>query len=131
MSIELTPLSDSSADRTALLRITGILSLKDAAELKSSLKRLLREGCSHLLIDLDEMRDMDEAGWAVLISVVRKLRHQNGHAVIRACSDDLYERLRARHWDRDFLFPLRRAEHRASLPMPLQGLFTPPTLCPA
>ena len=125
MSIEWQPLSDALRSRTALLRFTGILSLKDVAELKSSLKRLLRDGFVNLLLDLEDVRDIDEAGWAVLVSTVRKLRREGGRIVIRACPDALYERLQARNWDRDFLFPMRRADHLAALPQEMKAYFQP------
>jgi len=108
----------------ALLRFSGVLSLRDVAELKSSLKLLLKNGITHLLLDLEEVRDVDDAGWALLVSTVRKLRRQNGQVAIRRCPDDVYEHLKARKWDRDFLFPLRIAEHLAALPKDLQAFFS-------
>jgi anti-anti-sigma factor len=125
MSIELQPLTSSIRNRVALLRFTGILSLRDVAELKANLKRLLRDGCTHLLLDLEEVKDIDEAGWALLVSTVRKLRKQNGQGVIRTCPDDLYEHLKVRKWDRDFLFPMRFKDHLAALPLDLQSYFSP------
>ena len=122
MSIELKPHPDASKPQTVYLRFIGILSLKDVAELKATLKSLLKQGIKNLMIDLEEMRDMDEAVWAALISAVRKLRRQNGCAVIENCSDSLYDHLQVRHWDRDFLFPLRRKDHLESLPKDLQAI---------
>jgi anti-anti-sigma regulatory factor len=124
MGIELQPLTAALHPRVAALRFSGILSLRDVAELKASLKRLLRDGITHLLLDM-EVEDIDDAGWALLVSTVRKLRRQNGGIVIRACPDDLYEHLQALKWDRDFLFPLRNARHLAALPQELQAFFRP------
>lgn len=125
MSIELLPLAATLRNRAAVMRVSGILSLRDVSELKSSLKRLLRDGITHLLLDLEEVRDIDEAGWALLVSTVRKLRRQNGQVFIRNCPDDLYEHLKVRKWDRDFLFPMRFADHLAALPKELQSYFSP------
>ncbi|MBW3622858.1 MAG: STAS domain-containing protein [Armatimonadetes bacterium] len=131
MGIELQPLTSALRDRVAVLRFTGVLSLHDVAELKSSLKRLLRDGIKHLLLDLENVRDIDEAGWALLVSTVRKLRRQNGQVVIRQCPDDLYEHLKMKKWDRDFLFPMRFADHLAALPKEMQAYFSPaPALAP-
>jgi len=125
MTHELRTLSIALLEHAALLRFSGILSLRDVTDLKSSLKQLMRKGYIHLLLDLEETGEIDEAGWAVLVSTVRKLRRLNGRAAIRGCSDELYERLRARKWDREFLFPLRKAEHMAALPADLQAFFKP------
>ena len=125
MGIELYPLTTALRERVAVMRFSGVLSLRDVAELKSSLKRLLRDGITHLLLDLEEVRDVDEAGWALLVSTVRKLRRQNGQVVIRKCPDDLYEHLKMKKWDRDFLFPMRFADHLAALPKDLQSYFSP------
>jgi anti-anti-sigma regulatory factor len=124
MAIELETVSETPRERTTLLRFTGILSLRDVAELKSSLKRLLREGITNLLLDLDELRDMDEAVCEVLISTVRKLRKANGRAIIRNCSDAFYNHLLARKWDRDFLFPSRRPDHLEALPKDLRAMLS-------
>ncbi len=124
MSIELIHQIPTLRERVALLRLRGVLSLRDAAELKSSIKRLLKAGVSHLLLDFDGVTDMDEAGWAVLVSTVRKLRRSNGWIAIRNCSDALYDHLTLRKWDRDFLFPMRCAEHLAALPTDVRAWIT-------
>ena len=126
MGIELLPLNHTAQRvKAAVLRFTGVLSLRDVADLKSSLKRLMRDGITHLLLDLENVKDVDEAGWALLVSTVRRLRKQNGQVVIRMCPDDLYEHLKVKKWDRDFLFPLRFADHLAALPKELQSYFSP------
>ena len=125
LAIELQSLPPAPRLRAAIMRFSGVLSLRDVAELKASLKRLLRDGITHLLLDLEEVRDMDEAGWALLVSTVRKLRRQDGLVVIRKCPDDLYEHLKLKKWDRDFLFPMRFADHLAALPKDLQAFFNP------
>jgi anti-anti-sigma regulatory factor len=119
MAIELETVSETPRERTALVRFTGILSLRDVAELKSSLKRLLKEEITNLLLDLEELKDMDEAVCEVLVSTVRKLRKANGRAIIKSCTDAFYNHLLARKWDRDFLFPSRRPDHLESLPKDL------------
>jgi anti-anti-sigma regulatory factor len=123
MGIEMQPITESLSEGSVLMRLSGIVSLRDVTELKSSLKRLLRGKIRNLLLDFEGLQDMDEACWAVLVSTVRKIRKSEGQAAIRNCPDKLYQHLQARRWDRDFLFPLRFAEHLSAIPKDLRALF--------
>jgi anti-anti-sigma factor len=122
MGIELQPITESAKNDSAFVRISGILSLKDATELKSSLKKLRKDGVRNLLLDFEELEEMDEACWEVLVSTVRRIRKENGRVVIRNCPDKLYQHLQVRRWDRDFLFPMRVAEHLSFIPKELRAL---------
>jgi len=61
-----------------IVRISGDIDINTVSSLKSSLKRLIDEGCTRLLLNLNSVNYIDSLGFGVIIGTLKRLRAMDG-----------------------------------------------------
>jgi anti-anti-sigma factor len=65
-----------------VLRLGGTLDLVSASTLKLALVELTRAGTREVVLDLSELRSLDEVGLAVVLCQARHLSHRGGRLLL-------------------------------------------------
>lgn len=89
------------------LVLEGSAGMADAPLLRKTLKTLIQQGYTTLLVNLRRTRSLDRSCWDRLVSAGRELRRHGGRLILRHCPGEVYAELQARRWHDCFLV----AEH--------------------
>jgi len=93
---------EHAAGPTMVLELRDVVGLADLGALRRALKSVLRSGCTLVIVELAQVRDLDAACLSSLVSLARRLRHQGGSVLLRRCPPELMSELRLRGWDKCF-----------------------------
>lgn len=65
-------------DGSPILKLAGELDLESVSRLREELRRLIQEGHSRIIVDLDEMDYLDSSGLGVLVGALARIRESGG-----------------------------------------------------
>jgi anti-sigma B factor antagonist len=92
--------------------LEGEVDVYTAPKLKEELVELIHDGCTHVVIDLDQVGFIDSSGLGVLVSALRRSREKDG-AVSIVCSRDAVLKI-FRITGLDKVFPIYASAEEAS-----------------
>ncbi len=76
-------------EEITILQISGNLDAESVAAFKKTAGKIVEEGCTHLILDCKALEFIDSMGLGAIISLLRKVRSQQGDIKIAALSPDV------------------------------------------
>jgi anti-sigma B factor antagonist len=76
-------------EQYAVLTAGGRLDTTTAPDLKAAIKRLVKDGCLHVIVDLDGVSFIDSSGLAALVSGLKAVRDAGGTLKLTGLSDQV------------------------------------------
>lgn len=73
---------EHEGDGPTVVAVSGEIDIFTAPELKAALSAAIESGATEVVVDLSETRFLDSSALGVLIGVVKKLRHVDGHLTV-------------------------------------------------
>lgn len=89
--IETIKLSPVSEDKDTIYKVDlkGALDSENNREFESTMSDLLKKGVKKIIIDFNDLLVVDSMGIGTLISIIKKLKKENGELIITRCKDQV------------------------------------------